>query len=71
MASKTHETPWQEYVVAPRENAKAILLYASSGNWESAFYYELSMAQATAAEKVIRDHAERNPNLKESLGIPR
>jgi hypothetical protein len=57
-------TLWEQFVKSPREQARFIQEHGSHGNIETQISYEVLMAQASAAEQVLR---QRNDRLPETL----
>jgi len=66
-------TFWEQFVKEPRNSAEAIQKFAYHGNFEVPITYEILMAQARAAEEVLRRHNELNkeaPFIQERIGLP-
>lgn len=63
---------WEQFVEEPRKSAEVIQNHASPGNIETEITYEILVAQAKVAEKILRYHDKKlTPNLSEFyIGLP-
>lgn len=67
-------TFWEQFVKEPRDSAKSIQNFGYHGNFEVPITYEILMAQARAAEEVLKRHTEINkdaPFIQERIGLPK
>jgi hypothetical protein len=66
-------TFWEKFVAAPRRWAQVIQNHAAPGNIETSVTYEILMAQAEAAERILRERADQsNEKINEVyFGVPK
>ena len=63
-------TFWEQFVKPLKNSAEVIQKFAYPGNVETQVSYEVMMAQASAAEKVLKDLLDRCPYLQDRIGLP-